>query len=64
VATGYRVTYYKYSEDIRELKLRDINPIKKTLKSNRWNIWKACLKTQIAATFQEYQMSGSRCQNG
>jgi hypothetical protein len=35
VTTGCRVTGYEYSEDIRELKLRDINPIIKPLKSNR-----------------------------
>jgi len=27
MTTGCRVTSYEYSKDIRELKLRDINPI-------------------------------------
>ena len=35
MTTGYRVTSYEHSEDIRELKLRDINPIIKPLRSNR-----------------------------
>lgn len=35
VTSGYRVPSYEYSEDIRELKLIDINPIVKPLKSNR-----------------------------
>ena len=35
VTTGYGVTSYEYSKDIRELKLRDINPIIKPLKSSR-----------------------------
>jgi hypothetical protein len=35
VIAGYGVTSYEYSKDIRELKLRDINPIIKPLKSSR-----------------------------